>query len=84
MSTKNRLAQALREARAPSQMIDRALLGEYDDFESNSATPIMRLVRDCQVNGLNDLAKRAMDGEFDATKEEAEAWFKREGRNLIT
>jgi hypothetical protein len=33
--------------------------------------------------GLNDLAARAMAGDFDATAEESEAWFQREGKDLF-
>lgn len=76
MKTKDRLAQALREANAPEEMISRAEAGQYDDFEAvDTATPIVDLVHACRAFGLNDLAERAMNGEFDATKEEAEEWM---------
>jgi hypothetical protein len=65
MNVKARLAQALMEANAPAVMIDDATRGRYADFESDSATPIMDLVRDCRRLGLNEIATRAMDGEFD-------------------
>jgi hypothetical protein len=65
MNVKARLAQALMEADAPADMIDDATRGRYADFESDSATPIMDLVRDCRRLGLNEIATRAMDGEFD-------------------
>jgi hypothetical protein len=78
MATKDRLAKALREARAPECMVSDALKGRYDDFESPSATPIVLLVQHAQQHGLKDIARRAMDGEFDATKEEAEAWASRQ------
>jgi hypothetical protein len=65
-TAKERLVAALRGHSAPRKMIDAALEGRYDDFESNSATPIMDLVRDCQVEGLNQIAIRAMNGDFDA------------------
>ena len=77
MSTKERLAQELTKAHAPAFMIAKAKAGEYDDFQSSSATPINDLVRDCRKAGLNDLASRAMNGNFDGTKEEGEAWFER-------
>ncbi len=82
MSTKERLAQVLHAA-GLFEMEGRARLGEYDDFESNSATPITRLILDLQGCGHYDLAKRTMNGEFDSTKEEAEAWMQREGKNLL-
>lgn len=83
MRTKDKLAQALEEVGAPSGMIEAALRGAYDDFESDSATPIMDLVRDASKHGLTVIAGRAMNGEFDATREEARAWFNKEGKDLI-
>ena len=84
MRTKEKLARALMEANAPAQMVERARAGFYDDYESPSATPIANLVRDLQMVGLGDLAKRAVNGEFDSTREEAEEWFKREGKDLLS
>jgi hypothetical protein len=79
MKTKERLSQALREAKAPTEMIEHAEIGGYDDFEAvDTASPIVDLVNACRAFGLDDLAKRAMNGEFDATEEEAEAWARSE------
>lgn len=72
--TKDRLAQALREAGAPAEMIEKAEAGAYDDFESESATPIQDLTRDCARHRLVDISYRAMRGDFDCTPEEAAAW----------
>lgn len=83
MKTKEKLASALTVANAPLAMIEDALKGKYDDFESDSPTPIVDLVKDCKMFGLEDMAKRAMNGEFDGTKEESQAWFEREGKDLI-
>ena len=83
MKTKEKLAKALTEANAPQEMIAAAISGRYDDFESHSATPIVDLVHDCHHAGLTDIADRAMNGDFDATKEESEAWFEREGKGLL-
>jgi hypothetical protein len=66
MSAKERLAEALTLAGASTAMIDDARHGRYDDFESDSATPIMDLVRDCRAAGLNSIAQQAMNGDFDA------------------
>lgn len=74
MTTAERLACALEQGRAPKAMVTAARAGCYDDFRSESATPIMDLVRDLRAAKLEAMAQRAMDGEFDATKEEAEAW----------
>lgn len=83
MKTKEKLVAALTEARAPESMISKARTGYYDDFESTIATPILSLVSDCRAAGLNELAARAMAGDFDATAEESEAWFQREGKVLF-
>jgi hypothetical protein len=84
MTTKERLAQAMIAEGCPTGLIARARAGEFDDFESNSATPIVRLVNELHKAGFRDLAARAIKGEFDATKEEAEAWYQREGKNLLS
>ena len=70
MKAKEKLAQALTKAGAAADMVDAAERGEYDDFESQSATPIMDLVRDARRAGLDEIAKRAMNGDFDAGDEE--------------
>lgn len=76
INSKERLAAALAETGDPklTKMIERARAGYYHDFESPLATPIMELVKDLRRAGRHDLAKRAAEGEFDATKEEADAW----------
>lgn len=83
MKTKERLVKALLEAGAPEAMITLAERGHYDDFETTIETPIVRLVTHCKQNGLDDLATRAMNGEFDASKEEGEAWFKENGSKIF-
>ncbi|SRR5229473_3938997 len=74
--TTEKLAQALIAARAPQEMIEHARSGYYDDYKSSVANNIMALVTDARKHKLDDIAKRAMDGEFDATKEESEEWRK--------
>jgi hypothetical protein len=83
LRTKERLAQVLHAA-GLFDMEKAARAGRYDDFEGETATPIVDLVNDLKAVGQHDLAKRAMRGEFDATKEEAEEWYQREGKNLIS
>ena len=83
MDTKERLAQTLEANGASDEMIKNARLGMYDDFISPLPNPIMHLVSDLREEGLHDLAQQAMDGEFDATKEEADAWFEREGKDIF-
>lgn len=74
MKTTEKLAKALEMAKAPASMIADARAGRYDDFKSDSATPITDLVRDCLKHGLRSMAQRAKNGEFDTTREEAEEW----------
>lgn len=78
MKTKHRLEMALRDADAPQWMCVNALNGVYDDYESKHAAPINLLVSDCRANGLSVIAERAIAGEFDGTREEAETWAKTE------
>lgn len=83
VSTKERLAQVLHAA-GLLDLEEKARRGDYDDFESSSATPICDLVNDLNRRGQFKLSERAMNGEFDATKEEADAWYEREGKNLLS
>jgi hypothetical protein len=89
LATKEKLARALIERKGSAYdprvdaMIKKARLGLYDDFESELETPIMHLVSDLKIVGYEDLAERAMNGEFDSTYEEAEAWMIREGAELL-
>lgn len=72
--TTERLALALEAAGAPPYMVKRARSGYYDDYRSPLAGPIMQLVADAKAAGLVDIATRAAHGEFDGTREEADAW----------
>lgn len=78
--TKDRLAAELAKAGLPD-MSALAGIGYYDDFLSPLDTPCLALVQDLMRAGTPAalmLRKRAMDGEFDATKAEADAWAKSE------
>ena len=83
MTTSEKLALALEKAKAPKLMIEKARAGCYDDFKSESATPIRDLVMDCQAHGLHALAQDAIKGKFDASTGEAQAWFANEGKGLV-
>jgi hypothetical protein len=72
--TSEKLTEALQAANAPQYMIEQAQTGFYDDYQSPIAAPIMVLVRDAQRYGLTDIVQRAMAGEFDGQKWEAEDW----------
>lgn len=76
--TKDILAAELRKD-GLNDMADKAATGYYDDFLSPLAAPINQLVADLSAIGTpatKALAERAIAGEFDATKEESDAWAK--------
>ena len=74
--SKEKLAQALEAVgdTALDPMIRRAREGYYSDFESPLDFPCIILVRDLLAFGQNRLADQAQNGEFDATREESDAW----------
>lgn len=74
VTSTERLVAALEQVRAPKAMIVAARAGCYHDFESESATPIHDLVRDARAAGFHAIAQRAIEGEFEATDEESDAW----------
>lgn len=74
--TKLKLAVAIRDCGTEHEhLAERAASGEFDDFESPHATPIMRLVRELEQAKLFKLAERAVKGDFDSTEDEADAWM---------
>jgi hypothetical protein len=89
LSTKERLARAIIERSRGhydprvERMIKFARAGHYDDFETDIATPLIALRNDLLAVGYIDLAQRVMDGDFDSTIAEADAWMEREGRHLF-
>jgi len=82
MSTKERLAAVL-DREGLHLLAVEARAGRFDDFESPSATPIRDLVEVLHRHGLEDLAQRAIAGEWDGTAEEAQVWYEWEGRGLL-
>lgn len=72
--TTKKLVAALRLAGASEAMILKAEAAQYDDYLSDSAFPIMDLVIDARREGLVRIVTRAIDGDFDATREESDAW----------
>lgn len=70
----------------PRDMIQRAIDGYYHDYLSPLATPEIQLVADLRALAsqpatprdsrplLRQMAERVIDGEFDATREESDAW----------
>lgn len=72
--TRDLLARALRDNGAPGWIVTNATSGYYDDYDSPLDAPITQLVRDLQGARMADMAQRAIDGEFDATVAESQAW----------
>lgn len=81
--TKDKLAAALREV-GLNDMADRAAKAWYDDYLSPLDSPITTLADDLAVEvskadvharpHILALRKRVIDGDFDATAEESDAW----------
>lgn len=67
MSTKTALVDELEKLKRSDVglVISRAREGFYHDFESPIATPKVQLVRDLRSVGLEELARRVMNGDFD-------------------
>jgi hypothetical protein len=82
MGCTEKLVAALRSAKAPADLIARAERNEFHDFKSQSATPCIDLAqaladavtRDLGNAALEQVRKDAMDGAFDASKEESDEW----------
>lgn len=50
---------------ARMEIITRAKRGYYHDFDTTIATPKVQLVADLNAAGFDDLAQKAMDGDYD-------------------
>jgi hypothetical protein len=74
--TKDILAAELRKI-GLNDMADKAAAGYYHDFLSPLATPCVQLAKDLAAVGTYQalaLRERHLNGEFDASKEESDAW----------
>ncbi len=80
--TKERLARTLREA-GLEDLAQRAAAGEFDDYESPHAMPQLELILELGKRDQTELIDRVSEGEFDGTLEESQAWFEREGKDLL-
>lgn len=87
LPTKERLAQELEKlppVNGLERLVKRARAGMYDDYDSPLAMPQMQLVEDLRKIGQEGFVQRVVNGEFDGTREEAEAWAKGpEGREVF-
>lgn len=73
-SSREKLAQALAAAAAPADMIAAARAGRWDEYLSEHAMPQHLLLDELRANGLDHLVPRVLDGDFDATPAESDAW----------
>jgi hypothetical protein len=55
-------------------MVHDALGGYYDDFKSPLPFPEMQLLADAREHALPEIVEGVLNGEWDATKEESDAW----------
>lgn len=81
--TSLRLARDLREEQCPPELVERAREGAYDEFESDDAIPLVQLAADLRAAGRDDLAGRVVAGEWEASKDEGDAWMEREGAEFL-
>lgn len=98
VATKERLARALYDVLEPgevflNELVERARAGYYDDYESPLAMPLRQLVQDVQLlveqgrldgEAARAFGERVIEGEFDGTKAESDAWMEREGGALLS
>jgi predicted NUDIX family NTP pyrophosphohydrolase len=91
--TKTRLAAALREVAANAspwnaaeyeKLAARAETGEFDDFSDVHVCGPTVLYQECIARGFTKFAARVLDGEFDASRAESDAWANSpEGREAM-
>lgn len=83
MQTKDKLAAELRKVAAVASASNavvyetlavRAATGEFDDYADVHVCGPTALYGELMKAGLTKFAGRVADGEFDATREESEAW----------
>ena len=72
--TSEKLAQALEAAGAPAYMVSLAREDHYHDFRSPLGLPETQLLADAREHGLTGIAEGVMEGRWDATKAESDAW----------
>lgn len=74
-----RQAAAIRVAATEARhhkLADRAAAGEFTDYADTHACPMTELYRLCRQYGLNGIAERVKNGDFDGTMEESDEWMK--------
>lgn len=82
-STAERLADDL-QAEGLDALATAARTGHYDEWRSSIPFPLMTLYSDLMAAGRQDLAAKVAEGEWDSTREEADAWAaSHEGRETF-
>lgn len=81
--TSSKLGAVLSKEGFPKRIVRQAYAGHFDDYKSPLATPIVALVQLCRSLGREDIAARAINGEWDGTLAESSEWFEREGKGLL-
>lgn len=77
------LLEDLEAAHAPAFMIRKARDGQYNDYHSDSAHPIIDLLHDAAAANLKDIVVAARAGKYDGTRAESDAWMQSEGQDLF-
>ena len=72
--TSEALALALEAAGAPVEMVAKARANYYHDFMSPLAMPETQLIADAREHGLADIVEGVLEGRWDASKAESDAW----------
>ncbi len=70
----DKLLAILKVLGAPADLLAEAQADAFHEYKSQSATPIIDLVRRCELCGLSEIAQLARNGAFDATQQEADEW----------
>lgn len=75
----DKLAAAIREAATEPRhhkLADRAATGEFGDYSDTHLCGITACYDLCRMYGLQSIAARLVNGEFDASKEESDEWMR--------
>lgn len=81
------LARALHDA-GLFELERRARLKEFSDYDGPHTFPQIELLRELELSGkmhlpgVRKIADRVKAGDFDATGEESESWWEREGKEI--
>jgi len=74
MNSTEKLIRALQAAGASAALLQRARADEFNDYRSPHALPQHQLLAAARAEGLEDICRAVIAGEFDGTAEESEMW----------